>query len=147
MAIQVDLRQLAVERPQRRDYAALTRSAPGYCGGGFRWQSSLASSSIVGWSARDYWLPAKPVTVVPVILTRAEVQQAGTPLFQAAGWIEPRPTAVMCSALVEGVVEELLVVEGQEVRAGSAGRQIGRCRCAIEPSRGGIDTPVARGRT
>jgi HlyD family secretion protein len=116
MASQVDLRQLAVQRPAtgaaplRRKRAWLTR-----------WGIPLAIVAgflgIVGWSARDHWLPAKPVTVAPVILTRAEVQEAGTPLFQAAGWIEPRPTAVMCSALVEGVVEELLVVEGQEVEA------------------------------
>jgi multidrug efflux pump subunit AcrA (membrane-fusion protein) len=55
---------------------------------------------------------------MPVILAKGEMQQAGTPLFQAAGWIEPRPTAVTASALVEGVVEQLLVVEGQEVQAG-----------------------------
>jgi multidrug efflux pump subunit AcrA (membrane-fusion protein) len=75
-------------------------------------------AAVVLWSARDRWLPAKPVTVVPVILAKAEIHKAGTPLFQAAGWIEPRPTAVMASALVEGMVEELLVVEGQEVKVG-----------------------------
>jgi RND family efflux transporter MFP subunit len=39
-------------------------------------------------------------------------------LFQSAGWVEARPTPVVVSALAEGVVEELLVVEGQEVKAG-----------------------------
>jgi HlyD family secretion protein len=117
MATQVDLKQLAVERPGsgpaplRRKRAWLTK-----------WSLPLAIiagfAALVGWSARDHWLPAKPVTVVPVVLTRAEVQEAGTPLFQAAGWIEPRPTPVMASALVEGVVEQLLVVEGQAVEAG-----------------------------
>jgi HlyD family secretion protein len=114
MAPQVDLSQLAVERPS----AASTplqrkRSWP------TRWGLPLAIIAgfiaIVVWSARDHWLPAQPVTVAPVILTRAAVQQAGTPLFQAAGWIEPRPTAITCSAMVEGVVQELLVVEGQAV--------------------------------
>lgn len=62
--------------------------------------------------------PAKSVTVVPVIVQRGEVQQAGTPLFQAAGWIEPRPTAVSVPALAPGVIEELLVVEGQVVEQG-----------------------------
>jgi HlyD family secretion protein len=116
MASQVDLRQLVVERPNGATTPLLRKRS-----WLLRWGIPLAIVagflSIVGWSARDYWLPAQPVTVVPVILTRAEVQNAGTPLFQAAGWIEPRPTAVMCSALVEGVVEELLVVEGQEVLA------------------------------
>jgi HlyD family secretion protein len=117
MATQVDLRQLAVDR-STTGAAPLSRKRSWL----LRWGIPLAITAgflfIVGWSARDYWLPAKPVTVVPVLLTRAEVQQAGTPLFQAAGWIEPRPTAVVCSALVEGVLEELLVVEGQAVKVG-----------------------------
>ena len=70
------------------------------------------------WSARSSFLPAHEVTVTPVIVTRAEVQQAGTPLFQAAGWIEPRPTAVVVSSLAEGVVEEIYAVEGQYVERG-----------------------------
>ena len=46
------------------------------------------------------------------------MQQAGTPLFQAAGWVEPRPTRSLVPALADGVVQELLVVEGQNVQAG-----------------------------
>jgi RND family efflux transporter MFP subunit len=46
------------------------------------------------------------------------VQPEGTPLFQAAGWIEPRPTPITAGALTEGVVEQLLVVAGQAVEAG-----------------------------
>ncbi|MCA9150398.1 MAG: HlyD family efflux transporter periplasmic adaptor subunit, partial [Planctomycetales bacterium] len=63
-------------------------------------------------------VPATPVTVVPVIVKRGEIQQVGTPLFQAAGWIEPRPTPVSVPALAPGVIEALLVVEGQEVEQG-----------------------------
>jgi RND family efflux transporter MFP subunit len=74
--------------------------------------------ALIGWAARDSLLPARPVTVVPVIASRAEIQQGGAPLFLAAGWIEPRPTPVLATALAEGVVEQLLVVEGQEVKAG-----------------------------
>src|SRR5262249_37142620 len=33
-------------------------------------------------------------------------------------WVEPRPTPVLVTALAEGVVQRLLVVEGQEVKAG-----------------------------
>ena len=58
------------------------------------------------------------VTVMPVIAKRGDVQRGGTPLFQAAGWIEPRPTSVSVAALVPGVIEHLLVVEGQQVEAG-----------------------------
>ena len=77
-----------------------------------------AFAGLFVWSARDSFLPAQKVTVTPVIVTRAEVQQEGTPLFQAAGWVEPRPTAVDVASLVPGIVEELFVVEGQLVEAG-----------------------------
>ena len=77
-----------------------------------------AFAAVIGWSLQDSLLPAKPVTITPVVMMRAEVQQSGTPLFQAAGWIEPRPTATVVSAQVEGVVESLLVIEGQEVKLG-----------------------------
>jgi multidrug efflux pump subunit AcrA (membrane-fusion protein) len=78
----------------------------------------LGFVGLIAWSARESLLPSTPVTIVPVYLGQAEVQQSGTPLFQAAGWIEPRPTAVVVTALAEGVVERLLVVEGQAVEAG-----------------------------
>lgn len=119
MATELDLRQLALDRgsasaPRRnRRRAVLSRYVlPGVVLLGF--------TAMLGWAARDRLLAAKVVTVVPVIMARAEVQQAGTPLFQAAGWIEPRPTPVIVSALAEGILAELLVVEGQEVQPGQS---------------------------
>jgi HlyD family secretion protein len=56
--------------------------------------------------------------VIPVLATQATVRAEGTLLFNAAGWIEPRPTAIRVAALAAGVVEELLVVEDQAVKAG-----------------------------
>ena len=112
---QVDLRELAVDRgPKgaalRRPRNWLTRYiVPAVLLFGF--------VGLLGWSLRDRWLPATPVTVVPVVATRAEAQAADTPLFQAAGWVEPRPTPVIVSGLVEGVVERLTVIEGQAVAA------------------------------
>lgn len=78
----------------------------------------LGFLSLVAWAARDIVFPPKAVTVVPVFSTHGEVRPEGTPLFQAAGWIEPRPTPVRVAALAPGVVEELLVVEDQLVKAG-----------------------------
>ncbi len=78
----------------------------------------LGFGSLIAWSARESLLSSTPVTVVPVVLTRVEVHQSGTPLFQAAGWVEPRPGPVMVPALAEGVIEQLLVVAGQAVEAG-----------------------------
>lgn len=62
--------------------------------------------------------PPQAVTVLPVFTTRSEIQQEGTPLFKAPGWVEPRPTPVRVAALAPGVVEQLLVVEDQPVKAG-----------------------------
>jgi len=73
---------------------------------------------LVAWAARDAVLPPRSVTVVPVLSTTAKVQQGGTPLFQAAGWVEPRPTPLRVAALAPGVVQTLLVVEDQEVKQG-----------------------------
>ncbi len=63
-------------------------------------------------------LPPRDVWVVPVLASQSAVQSEGTPLFQAAGWIEPRPTPIRVAALAPGVVERLLVVEDQQVKAG-----------------------------
>jgi len=73
---------------------------------------------LFGWAARDSFLPARSVTVTPVVVSRAEIQQEGTPLFQAAGWVEPRPTAVVASSLAPGVILDMLVIEGQHVDKG-----------------------------
>jgi HlyD family secretion protein len=111
----VDLRQLAVSRESAPASVAPRRHivsryiVPGVVLAGFL--------ALGGWAARDSLLPAHPVTVVPVLTTRAELQQSGVPLFQAAGWVEPRPTPTMVPALTEGTVDRLLVVEGQEVKA------------------------------
>ena len=42
------------------------------------------------------------------------------PVAIAAGWVEARPTPVLVTALAEGVIEQLLVVEDQAVEAGQA---------------------------
>src|ERR1700676_5602129 len=119
MNANVDLRQLAVHR-DAGDAASAARGRRRH------WLTRyvlpaivlLGFVAVVGWAARDSVLPSQAVTVVPVLTSRAELQQEGTPLFQAAGWVEPRPTPVLVTALEEGVIEKLLVVEGQEVHAG-----------------------------
>ena len=81
----------------------------------------LAGFAILMMVAAGNSLWSKPaVEVVPVIVKRATVQQSGIPLFQAAGWIEPRPTSINVPALTPGVIEELLVVEGQAVKKGES---------------------------
>ena len=114
----LNLSQLALERAPKTD--ATTRPRPK------RWLTRyvVPGGILLGFigllvaAAGTRLLPHQSVTVLPVIVSRAEVQQAGTTLFQAAGWIEPRPTAVSVAALAPGVIEELLVVEGQGVEKG-----------------------------
>ncbi|MCA9248932.1 MAG: efflux RND transporter periplasmic adaptor subunit [Planctomycetales bacterium] len=55
---------------------------------------------------------------MPVIVAKAQVQQTGAPLFQAAGWVEPRPASLVVSSLAPGIIDELLVVGGQLVNQG-----------------------------
>jgi len=70
---------------------------------------------VFGTSIAKQLIPRKHVTVIPVIAKRGPVATSGAILFQAAGWVEPRPSAVKVTALAGGVVEELFVVEGQDV--------------------------------
>lgn len=130
MAAKIDLQHLVVERPTAEARLLLQKRSRLT-----RWLIPLAIvggfMGITGWSARDQLLPAQPVTVTPVVMGRAEAQRSGTPLFQAAGWIEPRPTAVLVSALTEGIVEKLLVIEGQQVAAGDAIAQLNDAEARI----------------
>lgn len=84
---------------------------------------------------RDRILPAPEIEVARVMSTEAG-QQAGAPqasapdkedradahkapmAFQASGWIEPDPLPIKATALTDGVVEQVLVLEGQDVTKG-----------------------------
>lgn len=78
---------------------------------------------------RDRLLPAREVSVVAAIGLADEAPVA-TPeqasaktdrrlLFQASGWLEPDPLPVRATALADGVVAEVHVLEGQLVQAGN----------------------------
>jgi RND family efflux transporter MFP subunit len=113
----VNLRELAVRREA---------AAPAVPGPRRQWLSRyliplallLGVLALAAWAAQDLYLPRYPVTVVPVHVSRTALQKAGTPLFKAAGWVEPRPTPTRVAALASGVVKELLVVEDDAVQAG-----------------------------
>ncbi|MDB4759797.1 efflux RND transporter periplasmic adaptor subunit [bacterium] len=117
MSNDIDLRDLAVDREDKNRQSLRARRnilsryiLPAAMLAGFL--------LLVTWAARDVLLPPRSVTVVPVFSTTAKVQRGGTPLFQAAGWIEPRPTPLRVAALAPGVVQTLLVVEDQEIKKG-----------------------------
>jgi RND family efflux transporter MFP subunit len=116
MSAEVDIKQLAIVRGEeaprklRRRHVVSRYLIPGILLVGF--------ISIMVWAARDMFVPPRDVWVVPVLASQSAMQSEGTPLFQAAGWIESRPTPIRVAALAPGVVERLLVVEDQQVKAG-----------------------------
>lgn len=118
------------------DLGALGRGAVG----GFeiprprsRWRSRLliplvvflAAGALLGYAARDVLIPPLQVRVVPVIArdrhgsmaTIAGAAPAG-PAVQAPGWIEPDPYAINVPAFVDGIVRDVLVLEGDTVKEG-----------------------------
>ena len=97
---EVDLTQLAIDRRDdtgtvhRRRHLLTRYLLPALL--------LVSFACLIGWFARDLVYPPKPVTVVPVHATRSVLQRSGTTLFQAAGWVEPRPTMVRVAALAPG---------------------------------------------
>jgi HlyD family secretion protein len=97
-----------------------------------RWPSWLLPAAILGGFAlvflglyRDRILPAPTVQVAPVLVVSETASRPsgdptakGSPLFQASGWVEPDPYAVKASALVDGVVKSVHVLEGEDVEEG-----------------------------
>ncbi|MBB5349976.1 multidrug efflux pump subunit AcrA (membrane-fusion protein) [Haloferula luteola] len=79
---------------------------------------------------RDRILPAQEVEVAMVLATPSEsaASASGTPVqepptdgpmaFQASGWIEPDPLPMKATALVDGVIDTVHVLEGQSVEQG-----------------------------
>lgn len=87
----------------------------------------LSAAALIAYSARATLMPSIDVWVVPVVASpempadgtsdAAAAQAPSTVLVQAPGWIEPNPYAVTVQALAEGVISEVLVLEGEPVAA------------------------------
>lgn len=74
---------------------------------------------------RDRLLPATDVRVTPAMaieekstVSSGPTTSSGKLLFQASGWIEPDPLPVKATALTDGVVDQVHVLEGQSVKKG-----------------------------
>lgn len=74
----------------------------------------------------DRLVPTRTVSVARVVVLPGEsgspmatsVESGAPPLFQASGWVEPDPLPVKATALIDGVVKEVHVLEGEAVRKG-----------------------------
>lgn len=76
----------------------------------------------------DRLVPARAVSVERVVAlpgdggsplaTSDPAPENAPPLFQASGWVEPDPLPVKATALIDGVVKEVHVLEGETVQKG-----------------------------
>ena len=85
----------------------------------------VATLSVLAWSARDALWPATPVRVVRVVAKEmsgathtVSAEAKSSVSVQAPGWIEPDPYPVYVTALANGVIDKVLVLEGEKVKAG-----------------------------
>lgn len=83
---------------------------PGLVFGGF--------ALLLGLSVYEELLPGIRVQASPVILKPAEGNVKGAVTVQAAGWLEADPYKSYVTALTDGIVREVLVLEGETVAAG-----------------------------
>jgi RND family efflux transporter MFP subunit len=73
---------------------------------------------------RDNLIPAEEVTATSALVAKtdqAETSAQAAPeqaLFQAAGWVEPRPYPVKATAFVTGIIRQVFVLDGDPVKKG-----------------------------
>ena len=77
-----------------------------------------AFAGVLLYALRDSLIPAQRVTVIPVVVKSAAGGGASGVVTQAAGWVEPDPYPIYVSALTDGIVKEVTVLEGQTDEAG-----------------------------
>src|SRR5687768_1891949 len=100
----------------------------------------MAVAMLFAGSATDMLWPATEVKVVPVVVkATTESTNSGVATVQAPGWIEPAPYPISVSALTDGIVQDVLVLDGQPVKNGdvvarmiAGGGQLARARTEAE---------------
>lgn len=81
-------------------------------------------AALLAAASREALFPARSVTVVHAVAKPVTVNvttasdAAGAVTVQAPGWVEPDPYPIYATALADGVVKEVLVLEGERVTAG-----------------------------
>lgn len=96
--------------------------------------------------------PATPVRVLPVVYDRAPAEQPadtsqdarGRKTVQASGWLEADPFSIACTALADGVVAEMLVLEGQGVEKGQVVARLVADDAHLALARAEADVGVAK---
>ena len=78
----------------------------------------VSFAAVLAYALRDALLPAARVHTVPVVVKMALGGDSAGIVAQAAGWVEPDPYPIYVSALADGIVKDVFVLEGQHVKAG-----------------------------
>jgi RND family efflux transporter MFP subunit len=115
---QRDLRVLSRAQGASTSSMRIPRPAP-------KWKTRLllpacilaAGLGLTWYALGDALSAATPVRVVPVVVKTA-AESGGAVTVQAPGWVEPAPYPIAVPALADGTVKEVLVLEGQGVKAG-----------------------------
>lgn len=64
----------------------------------------------------EAFLPAIPVQAAPVIAKQIQGAAPKSAVVQAAGWLEANPYLIHISALADGVIKNVLVLEGEPIQ-------------------------------
>ncbi|MDG2424196.1 MAG: efflux RND transporter periplasmic adaptor subunit [Phycisphaerales bacterium] len=88
--------------------------------------AAVAILVLASWSALR---PASTVRAVAVVIRQVEtnepLQRESEPeVVQAPGWVEADPFSVYAGALTEGIVQDVLVLEGEEIKQGQPVAQL-----------------------
>ena len=74
---------------------------------------------ITGWNSIRPVQGVKATTVViRPVQTDAQTRKSGSGVVQAPGWVEPDPYSIYVPALTTGIIENILVLEGDHVTKG-----------------------------
>ncbi|MDQ7784693.1 MAG: efflux RND transporter periplasmic adaptor subunit [Desulfomonilaceae bacterium] len=119
------LKSAAEERPMSEADGAVPRPrfnwktrvlAPGLVLGGF--------ALLLGVSAYEELVPPLTVHASPVVLKSAQSTVSGAVTVQAAGWVEADPYKSYVTALTDGIVNQVLVLEGEQVKQGQVAARL-----------------------
>ncbi|MCP4453866.1 MAG: HlyD family efflux transporter periplasmic adaptor subunit [Planctomycetes bacterium] len=77
----------------------------------------VVALALLGYGARHSLQPATDVRIVRAV-GKSLANTTGSVTVQAPGWVEADPFSIYVPALAPGIVEEVLVLEGEPVEAG-----------------------------
>lgn len=120
-----------------------------------RWKTrvllpTVVLAAVVGLLVYASWgviAPAHRVAVAPVIVKASSGQAARAPegavVAQAAGWVEPDPFPTYVTALADGIVEDVLVLEGDRIEPGEVVAVLVREDAELELAQREADVAIA----